>query len=62
MDELKEYTDALAGLRNAVFDLKRQSLDTRDAMGELATSSHLRSTLNLMKTDVAFRNLLELSN
>lgn len=57
-EALKEFNESLRGLSHAVRELHSQELETRDAMGELATSSHLRSTMQMLKEDVSFRKII----
>lgn len=57
-DPYEDYLDALRELRSVVHALHKEALNTRDSMGELATSSHLRSTLTMLKSDIAFKDLL----
>ena len=58
MNEDNELVVALQELQLAVRGLHGQQLELRDQLGELTTSSHLRSTLNLLKEDVAFRRMI----
>lgn len=60
--ELTEFVDALRDLKSAVLDLKASSLQTRDALGRVVSDSHLRSTFTLLREDIGFRRVLDLTH
>ena len=57
--EFSEFNDALRGLSLAVHELRKGSLDVRDALAKVVNDSHLRSLMSLQNEDIFFRRLLD---
>lgn len=53
-----EYLESLRGLSLAVHELRKQALDTRDAMAKAVNDSHLPSLLTMMKQDTFFQRMV----
>lgn len=56
---MEEYTKALLELKAAVLDLKKTMLDVNHQMAEAMEHSHLKSTIQMLSTDIVLRRSLE---
>lgn len=59
-DSYADFIIALEELRTAIHGLHLSSLEARDALAKVINDGHLKSTLTLLRQDIALRRTLDL--